>query len=350
MKMSVASNAGVVALALSLLAGNAWAAPSCARPQDIAALRTAALQQQLMVAALTCGDVDAYNGFVMSHRSELQESDSALMSFFVRRDAQRGVDDYNAYKTWLANDSSLRSLRDPQFCRTADVAFDVAHERRIPVADLASKRHMPLDIGYTSCRPGAPESLLMADATPSLPTRHRALPDSLSSAPAPVLASRPGHLVPPVFPRHDALSPPDRSFDTAQAGGPPPRDNADDSRYAAQPQANDTYQDDSDDRDSAFQDDNARDAGGRGDAYRGNSGPSYSPRNADVQRPRAYRRDNDRYDDNADDSSDDYGNGPTANDGPDSYRDTPDAYGPPASARMVRGRDGHWYLLRSRGD
>jgi hypothetical protein len=141
-KLGVVSNAGAVALALSLLAGNAWAASVCARPQDMAALQTAALQQQLMVAALTCGDVNAYNGFVLSHRSELQKSDSALMSFFVRRgqDIQKGADDYNAYKTWLANDSSLRSLRDPRFCRSANVAFRVAHDHRIAVADLPSNR------------------------------------------------------------------------------------------------------------------------------------------------------------------------------------------------------------------
>ena len=71
------------AFVLSLLAGNAWAAGSCVRPQDVTALRTAALQQQLMVAALTCHDVAAYNRFVISHQGALQVSDKALMDFFA---------------------------------------------------------------------------------------------------------------------------------------------------------------------------------------------------------------------------------------------------------------------------
>jgi len=341
-KISVASNAGAVALVLSLLSGSAWAAPNCARPQDIAALRAAALQQQLMVAALTCGDVDAYNGFVMSHRGELQKSDEALMNFFVRRDAQKGVDDYNAYKTRLANDSSLRRARDPQFCRSANAAFDVAGGRRIPVAELTSMRRSLLDIGYASCMPGASEPMLMADATPYQPARHRALLDSRSSVPVPVLAARPEGLMPPAFPRHDGPSYTDRRFDTAQAGAPPPRDNAGDTRYAEQPQANEPYEENPYDRDAVVRDDNARDDR-RTDA-------DLPPRSS------TYDRRDDRYDDNADDNSDnsdDYDNGPSENDSSYAYRDAPDApyaYGPPEAPRMVRGRDGRWYQLMPRGN
>ena len=174
MKTSYALKTGAAAaLALSLVAGNAWAAASCARPQDIKALQAAALQQQLMVAALTCHATADYNRFVTSYRSELLESDHALMNFFLRQDAHKGADGYNAYKTRLANDASLGSLHDPRFCRSAKIAFDVALKRKGSLTELTSERPSLIDTGYTSCMPGAPETTQMADATPSLPARHQ---------------------------------------------------------------------------------------------------------------------------------------------------------------------------------
>ena len=204
-KTSFASKTGAAALALSLLAGNAWAAASCARPQDVTALRTAALQQQLMVAALTCHDVADYNRFVISYQSELQKSDKALMNFFLRQDARKGADDYNAYKTRLANASSLRSLRDPKFCRSAKLAFDVALNRKGRWRSWSRSGHLPSRPAMRAACRARPRPVLMADATPRLPARHQALPDSLPSAPiiASDLAMRPS---------------PKPSFGSAQAG------------------------------------------------------------------------------------------------------------------------------------
>ena len=187
------------------------------------ALQAAALQQQLMVAALTCHDVADYNRFVTSYRGELQKSDQALMDFFLRQEVHKGADGYNAYKTRLANASSLRSLRDPRFCRSAKVAFDVALKRKGSLAELASERPSLIETGYTSCVPGAPETAQVADATPNLPARHRILPDSLPSATiiVPKLAPRPDRVLPPISPQRYALALPKRSFGFAQAGKVP---------------------------------------------------------------------------------------------------------------------------------
>ncbi len=321
---------GAAAFGLSLLAGAAWASESCARPQDVAALQTAALQQQLMVAALTCHDVSAYNRFVISHRGELQKSDKALMSFFVRQDAHRGADDYNAYKTWLANDSSLRSLRDPQFCRGAKVTFGAAFERKMSLAELVSERPSLIKTGYASCSPGASEPTLVADAAPNLPTRHPALPDSLSS--------------------------PERRYGPAQGGAVMalPRGNAD-SRIAGQLQARNTYEGEAYDRDTDSQDADSRDvdsrdADERDDTDDGATAPRYVPRYADArpQPRRAHGRDYDGYgDDNVgDNSSDGYGDGPDANDAPDSDAyDAPDTNRLPPGSRLVRARDGSWFVV-----
>ena len=172
MKTGHALKMGAAALALSLMAGNAWAAASCARPQDMRALQTAALQQQLMVAALTCHDTADYNRFVTSYRCELLESDLALIDFFLRQDAHKGADGYNAYKTRLANVLSLRSLHDPQFCRSAKVAFDVALNRKGSLAELASERPSLIQTGYTSCVPSVSETTQMADAAPRYVPRY----------------------------------------------------------------------------------------------------------------------------------------------------------------------------------
>jgi len=103
------------------LPGGALAA-SCARGSDASALKIAALQQELMVAALSCRDVVLYNRFVTSHQPELFASDGRLKSYFIR--TQGGEAGYNTYKTELANTAALRSSRDAgDFCTQAEAEF-----------------------------------------------------------------------------------------------------------------------------------------------------------------------------------------------------------------------------------
>lgn len=148
---SVSRAATAASLAVLLTAGNAWAGASCVPPQDFAALKTAALQQYLMVAALTCHAAPAYNGFVLSHQAELRNSDRLLLRFFMRRDARTGDADYNAYKTWLANTVSLKSLHDGQFCQGADTAFAATADRATPLGTLVADQPLPIDVGDVSC-------------------------------------------------------------------------------------------------------------------------------------------------------------------------------------------------------
>jgi len=137
----------VASFALSL--SGAWAGTSCAGPQDVTALKTADMQQFLMVAALTCNRIAAYNGFVTSHQSELQKSDKRLLGYFMGRSTRTGDDDYNAYKTSLANAASLKSLHDPAFCGAAETAYAAANDRA--VAELVSQQAPPIRLVYTSC-------------------------------------------------------------------------------------------------------------------------------------------------------------------------------------------------------
>ncbi len=98
---------------------------NCASAGEIAALKTAALQQALMVAAFNCHAIRQYNRFVLDHRAELVESDARLKAYFVHDHG--GEAGYHTYKTELANASSLRSIRDTDaFCARADDAFEMA--------------------------------------------------------------------------------------------------------------------------------------------------------------------------------------------------------------------------------
>jgi len=91
------------------------------------ALKTAAIQQQLMVAALYCNEVKLYNRFVVSYQKELQDSDATLKVYFHRANAASGEADYHAYKTRLANGFSLSSLHAMQrYCDNAQATFDTA--------------------------------------------------------------------------------------------------------------------------------------------------------------------------------------------------------------------------------
>jgi len=152
--------------ALQLLPGGAWAA-GCANRADASALKVAALQQELMVAALSCHEIARYNDFVISHQPELIASDANLKAFFVRTGGgRRGEAGYHSYKTELANSASLSSLRDDAFCDRAAAEFDAASDRGSLSSFVGARAWSAADV-YPVC-PGvtAPELLTASIAAP----------------------------------------------------------------------------------------------------------------------------------------------------------------------------------------
>jgi len=128
---------------LTCMGGNVWAAAAtasgCARPADMNALRTAAMQQRLMVAALSCGESQSYNRFVRSYQKELQASDKALQTYFRRVNAKTGTADYHAYKTRLANTSSMAVINDTAgYCSSAKASFERAFNAKATLLVLSS--------------------------------------------------------------------------------------------------------------------------------------------------------------------------------------------------------------------
>ena len=158
---------GAALLSATLLT-TTTAAAQCVGREDLAVLRTAALQQELMVAALTCHDVSRYNHFVLSHRAELIDSDARLKEYFREHGGEAR---YHTYKTELANMASLRSIRrGDAFCAHAETMFDLS-SGRASLADFVVAQPPALNVAYHACMDDS-RSTRTARAGDTAPPRH----------------------------------------------------------------------------------------------------------------------------------------------------------------------------------
>jgi hypothetical protein len=164
--------AAATAAAVSMLITPAFA--RCTGANDALALKTAAVQQELMVAAFTCGDTDGYNRFVTAYRRDLQDSDAALLAYFQRTGTTA---DYHAYKTSLANDFSLISLRNDRFCGAANAAFDAALDPSHPaLAQIVEEQPVTVNEDGGSCGVGVAsnQSAMLPHEDEEAPPSHMA--------------------------------------------------------------------------------------------------------------------------------------------------------------------------------
>jgi len=171
---------GACALALaSLCASEAVAkhghATRCAQPTEVTAIAATSIQQELMVAALTCNQVDKFNQFQTSFGPELRASDKALMNMFRRLYAGRGEAEYHAFKTRLANNSEMRSIHGNQdFCSAATVVFTAALAANKPTLnDFVSGVQVVDPSPVNSCQMAVTLSLTGAMAAPAILPRQK---------------------------------------------------------------------------------------------------------------------------------------------------------------------------------
>jgi len=130
---------GLSFTALIAITAQGHAADLC-DPVASAALKTAAVQQELMVAGFTCGAARQYNRFVIAHQMELRQSDANLMAYFKKRDHGREAG-YDSYKTKAANLSAYRSARDGAlYCRA--IARDFQAAERSNLMDFTAGAHL----------------------------------------------------------------------------------------------------------------------------------------------------------------------------------------------------------------
>jgi len=164
-------------ISLSLFSASAGAATFCTTQGEMAALRTAALQQELMVAGLTCQAGEDYNRFVMAYRPELQKSDADLKTYFLRRQGVRGEAAYDTFKTKLANLSSLSEVTDAGYCANMRAAFAMAFSGHQSLASFVADQRLMIALPDQQLCKAEPARRMVAEADPvAVPSRTRSAP------------------------------------------------------------------------------------------------------------------------------------------------------------------------------
>jgi hypothetical protein len=184
------TSATIALFALSVSLTDPAMAAGCANSAEAAALKTAVMQQELMVAALQCHESGAYNRFVIAYRPELQDSDAALKAFFVRRGGEHGEAGYDTFKTKAANLSALEQARDAHaFCADAHALFEAALANRGSLMSFVDSRSGNSGLGNI-CVESKPLPLRTADARPVMiaPVPAAAAAMKVPTAPAKVVA------------------------------------------------------------------------------------------------------------------------------------------------------------------
>jgi hypothetical protein len=180
------ASATIALLALS----NPALAAACATPSEASALKTAVMQQELMVAALQCREAAAYNRFVNTYRPELQTSDASLKAFFVRRGGEHGEAGYDAFKTKAANLSALENARNAgAFCTDARALFQAAMSYRGSLMSFVDQRSLTSDMGNV-CIESKPQAVL-AKLDDKLQAPVKAIPVAIAAAPIKIAQAAP---------------------------------------------------------------------------------------------------------------------------------------------------------------
>jgi hypothetical protein len=202
------ASATIALLALNVSMANPALAAGCASPTDAAALKTAVMQQELMVAAFQCHEAAAYNRFVMAYRGELQSSDASLKAFFVRRGGEHGEAGYDTFKTKAANLSALEQARDSRaFCADAHALFAAALNNQGSLMSFVDARAGATDIGNI-CVESRPTPPVMARADVK-PEKAPALVKVADARPAEIaVGGVPAHSLPAMPYRHEDFAPP----------------------------------------------------------------------------------------------------------------------------------------------
>lgn len=177
MKVRILALAGVCVLAMCVAAGAAprrAKALKCADPSEVTAMQTTAIQQELMDAALTCGETARinYNAFQTRFSRDLQISDKVMLKMFGRiMGGSKGDKAYNLFKTELAAKAELRRTHNHHdFCQEANlVAAAALGPTRIQLADFVADMPVTeLSSGVNSCSLEVGVTLAGAKAFPDV--------------------------------------------------------------------------------------------------------------------------------------------------------------------------------------
>jgi hypothetical protein len=198
-----------MAMGTAAMAGSA----KCAKPDEITAVQAAAVQQELMVAALTCNQIANFNAFQTGFGPELRSSDADLQKMFRRLyGGGRGTAEYHAFKTRLANDSSIRSIRNnADYCQEAARVFSLALDPGKPplgvfVASIQVTEQSPVDSCAIKVAVGLPIPNIVPKPNPLRLAMVAPAEATPVAAPAPAAAPAPQPATPAETPKKDEKS------------------------------------------------------------------------------------------------------------------------------------------------
>ena len=115
-------------------------APPCTSSANLEALNVRALQTELMVGALACGERERYNGFIRARQPELVPYAETLQRMQGKQT--------NAFVTKVANAAS----RKPD-CSVISALFDETLDSANSLSAIAAKDALASRHGYQVCAP-----------------------------------------------------------------------------------------------------------------------------------------------------------------------------------------------------
>lgn len=132
---------------------------ACLQPAEKTAFDIRALQSQLLVAALACGQHDNYNAFVRKNQAELGTAFRTLGTYFRRTEGAQGQRQLDQYITELANSQSRISIdRGSFFCNEQGPLFQAAMAANGPneLAQVSVTRQVHQALSAPVCPAPAP--------------------------------------------------------------------------------------------------------------------------------------------------------------------------------------------------
>ncbi|MGB8274497.1 MAG: hypothetical protein WCF16_04405 [Alphaproteobacteria bacterium] len=154
--MKIANRAvqAIVGMTATMLVIADAAAATCSLAAEQAAIDSRALQSELMVAALSCGQSGQYNAFVTKFGPQLAANGNALRQYFGRAFGANGETQMNAFVTRLANYASTRATTrgTPAFCADSAALFgQVLAAAPNDLVAVAARQPFAGDSGITPC-------------------------------------------------------------------------------------------------------------------------------------------------------------------------------------------------------
>lgn len=149
---------------------------ACLQPAEKTAFDIRALQSQLMVVALTCGQQDDYNAFVTRHQGDLASAFRNVASHFRRTAGAQHQRMLDQYITNLANGQSQVGIsRGSFFCREQGGLFQIATAATSPaeLSQLSVQREVPQAITTPPCPDRPAPAATRSRATRSAPAAQR---------------------------------------------------------------------------------------------------------------------------------------------------------------------------------